>query len=66
MNVVIRRVEAVAGDVAAERLARVDDLRLLVDLITAGWESVDARLERIEAALAEPREGFVLQMPDRR
>ena len=66
MSVLVRRVEAVAGDVAAERLARVDDLRLVVDLITAGWESVDARLERIEAVLADPHEAVVLQLQDRR
>jgi hypothetical protein len=61
MNVLVRRVEGVAGDVAAEQVARVDDLRLLVDLITAGWESVDARLERIESTLAGSRNGAALQ-----
>ena len=32
----------------AERNARLDDLTLLVDLISTGWQGVDRRLERIE------------------
>ena len=35
MNQVIRRLERVEGDLLSERHARVDDLGLLVDLITA-------------------------------
>jgi hypothetical protein len=56
LNQVIRRLERVEGDLLAERHARVDDLALLVDLITSGWRSVDDRLrgfeERLEAAPA--------------
>lgn len=51
MNQVIRRLERLEGDLLAERLARVDDLGLLVDLVTSGWQSVDERLRRIEEAL---------------
>jgi hypothetical protein len=48
----IRRLERIEGDTLAERHARVDDLALLVDLITSGWQSVDERLARLERALA--------------
>jgi hypothetical protein len=51
MNQVIRRLERIEGDIEAERHARVDDLALLVDLIASGWQSVNDRLARIEAAL---------------
>ena len=51
MNQVIRRLERIEGDVLAERHARIDDLALLVDLVAAGWQSVNERLARIEAAL---------------
>jgi hypothetical protein len=30
----------------------VDDLALLVDLVSSGWRGVDARLERLEKAQA--------------
>ena len=55
MAQMIRRLEGLEGDVLAERYARVDDLALLVDLISSGWSGVDARLARIESALAAPR-----------
>jgi hypothetical protein len=51
MNHVIRRLERIEGDVLAERHARIDDLALLVDLVASGWESVNDRLAKIEAAL---------------
>ena len=47
----IRRLERVETDITAERYSRVDDLGLLVDLITSGWRSVDDRLARIERAV---------------
>jgi hypothetical protein len=50
----IRRSERLEIELLAERYARVDDLALLVDLITAGWRSVDERLARIEAGLHAP------------
>jgi hypothetical protein len=52
----IRRLERLEGDLLAERHARVDDLALLVDLITSGWKGVDQRLARIERKL-ESRDG---------
>ncbi|MBA3434004.1 MAG: hypothetical protein H0U08_07930 [Actinobacteria bacterium] len=48
LNQSIRRLERLEGDMLAERHARVDDLALLVDLVSSGWRGVDARLERLE------------------
>ena len=48
MNQAIRRLERLEGDLLAERHARIDDLALLVDLVSSGWKGVDDRLERIE------------------
>ena len=36
----------------------MDDLALLVDLISAGWKSVDARLGRIESLVTRLEEGL--------
>jgi hypothetical protein len=44
----IRRLERLEGELLAERHARVDDLALLVELVSTGWRRVDARLERLE------------------
>ncbi|MET0560741.1 MAG: hypothetical protein ABW012_03850 [Gaiellaceae bacterium] len=49
LNQAIRRLERVEGDLLAERHARVDDLALLVDLVSSGWRGVDERLERLES-----------------
>jgi hypothetical protein len=59
-NQLLRRFESLEGDLAAERAARVEDLALLVDLIRAGWQSVDERLARME-----PRTADVVQLPQR-
>jgi hypothetical protein len=61
----LRRLERLETDIASERHARVDDLGLLVDLIGAGWQSVDERLTRIEQALGT-REATVHRLGDRR
>ena len=47
----IRQLERIEESIGAERLARVDDLAVLVDLISAGWRSLDERLARIEELL---------------
>jgi hypothetical protein len=47
----IRQLERIEAGLGAERYARVDDLGVLVDLIAAGWRSVDERLARIEELL---------------
>jgi hypothetical protein len=49
----IRRLERLEGTLLAERNARVDDLALLVELVSSGWKALDERLARIEAALGE-------------
>jgi hypothetical protein len=51
MNQLLRRLSALEGDLLTERNARVDDLALLVDLVSSGWKGVDARLGRIEAVV---------------
>jgi hypothetical protein len=51
-NNAARRLERIESTLDAERISRVDDLALLVDLLTEGWRAMNARLERIEAALA--------------
>jgi hypothetical protein len=73
MNQVIRRLERVEGDLLAERNARVDDLALLVDLVSAGWKGVDTRLARLEAVMGRLEQGLqeksgaiVYRMEDRR
>ncbi|HEX5027238.1 MAG TPA: hypothetical protein VFV56_00350 [Gaiellaceae bacterium] len=53
LNQAIRRLERLEGDLLAERHARVDDLALLVDLVSSGWRGVDARLARLEAVHAD-------------
>ncbi len=50
-NQMIRRLERLETDLLIERHARVDDLGLLVDLITAQWKSIGERLDRIEHAI---------------
>jgi inorganic triphosphatase YgiF len=72
-NQLIRRLSALEGDLLTERNARVDDLALLVDLVSSGWKGVDARLGRIEAVVNrleqqthETRGAIVYRMEDRR
>jgi hypothetical protein len=59
-NTVLRRLERVEGNLLADRNARVDDLALLVELVTSGWRSVDARLERLEQGLQKTGGGAVV------
>ena len=54
LNQAIRRLERLEGDLLAERHARIDDLALLVDLVSSGWKGVDERLARLEATDAAP------------
>src|ERR671914_1174540 len=56
-NQTIRRLESLEHDLLAERHARVDDLALLVELITSGWKGVDQRLARMERKVVETRGG---------
>jgi hypothetical protein len=66
MNAIIRRLERVEGDLLAERHARVDDLALLVDLITSGWKSVDERLAKVEHSLQAGGSARVSRIGERR
>jgi hypothetical protein len=49
LNQTIRRLERIEGELLAERHARVDDLALLVDLVSSGWRGIDTRLARLES-----------------
>jgi two-component sensor histidine kinase len=73
MNQTIRRFERLEADLLGERQARVDDLELLVELVSSGWKTVDARLGRVEAVVRRLEEGIqqrggaiVYRMEDRR
>jgi hypothetical protein len=60
-NNAIRRLENIEATIESERGARVDDLALLVELLTEGWRTMNARLDRIEAAL-EPAKTNVVSL----
>ena len=63
-NQTIRRLERIESTTLAERHARVDDLTLLVDLISSGWQSVDERLSRIETAVQRASSATVYRIED--
>jgi hypothetical protein len=49
----VRRVsERIENSVVSERQDRLDDMKLLTDLIVTGWQTMDRRLARIERMLA--------------
>ncbi len=60
----IRQLERIESNLGAERSARVDDLAVLVDLISAGWRTVDERLARIEELLGGDERLDVLSLPN--
>ena len=66
MNQLIRRLERVEGDLLSERHARVDDLGLLVDLITSSWKSVERRLSTLERRLEAGDGAIVYRIEERR
>ncbi len=66
MGQAIRRLERLEGDMLAERHSRVDDLAVLVDLITSGWKGVDQRLERLEKGLEARGGAIVYRIEERR
>jgi hypothetical protein len=51
VNQTNRRLEGLQADLDAERDARVEDLAVLVALISSGWKSIEERLDRIEQRL---------------
>jgi hypothetical protein len=64
-NQMVRRMERLETDLLAERHARIDDLKLLVDLITGQWRAMNERLDRIERLVQEqPRTNVVSIRPD--
>jgi hypothetical protein len=63
---VLRRLEGVQREAAADRHARVDDLAVLVDLVASGWRAVNERLDRLEQAIAGPEGEAVVLRLDRR
>jgi hypothetical protein len=66
MNQMLRRLERLESDLLAERHARVDDLALLVELVSSGWQGVDERLARLEQGLEQNRGAIVYRIEDRR
>ncbi len=48
LNQAIRRLERLEQELLAERSARIEDLAVLVELVSSGWQGVDARLQRLE------------------
>ena len=64
-NQMVRRMERLETDLLAERHARIDDLQLLVDLITGQWRAMNERLDRIERLIEQqPRTNVVSLRPD--
>ncbi len=64
VNQAIHRLERLEQEVIAERHARIDDLAVLVDLVSSGWQGIDTRLHRLEQR--EPRRegpGDVVPLP---
>jgi len=58
VNQLVRRLSDLENGTLTERNARVDDLALLVELVSSGWKSVDARLARIEAVVGRMEHGL--------
>ena len=51
LNQALRRLERLEEALLAERNARIDDLAILVDLVSSGWSGVDQRLRKLEAGI---------------
>jgi hypothetical protein len=61
-NNAIRRLAGIEATLESERNARLDDLTLMIDLLTEGWRAMALRLERIEAAIEESRPSNVVPL----
>ena len=59
VNQALRRLERLEEELLVERNARIDDLAILVDLVSAGWSGVDRRLKRLEDGI----HGAVVPLP---
>jgi hypothetical protein len=64
LNQAIRRLERLEGELLAERYARVEDLELLVELVSSAWRGLDARLDRSEQAQAEAMTRIIAAIED--
>lgn len=64
LNQAIRRLERLEGEILAERHARIDDLALLVELVSSGWRGLDGRLERLERSHAEDTARVIAAVED--
>jgi hypothetical protein len=51
LNQTLRRLERLEQELLAERNARIEDLAILVDLVSSGWSGVDQRLRTLEAGI---------------
>jgi hypothetical protein len=60
----IRQLERIEETIGAERTARVDDLAVLVELVSAGWRTVDERLARIEELLGGDERLDIIALAD--
>jgi hypothetical protein len=59
-NNTVGRLARLETTIESERNARIDDLELLVELLTEGWRSLNSRLDRIEYLLAMTIEPSVI------
>jgi hypothetical protein len=64
MNQALRRLERLEQELLAERSARIDDLAILVDLVSSGWSGVDERLRKLESGLRDPVVPFRAERDD--
>jgi hypothetical protein len=64
LNQAIRRLERLEGELLAERYARVEDLELLVRLVSESWRSLNARLDRSEQTQAEAMTRIIAAIED--
>jgi len=64
MNQALRRLERLEQELLAERSARIDDLAILVDLVSSGWRGVDERLRKLESGLERPVVPFRAERDD--
>jgi len=64
LNQALRRLERLEQELLAERNARIEDLAILVDLVSSGWSGVDQRLRKLEAAIQGPVVPFRAERED--
>jgi hypothetical protein len=64
MNQALRRLERVEQELLAERSARIEDLAILVELVSSGWSGVDERLRKLESGLDRPIVQFRAERDD--